>query len=153
MIGKEADRCKDSFCGRLEQFLATGVVDTNCVILVAPGRRPQAYEGPPTHRISLRQLVQQLKPANGESLLKMMNGPRKGVLSSLRDAWGYLTSSKLDSPSLEAIYPPFDLSMQPPSPPPEDDTDDDCWKYMFFVHSVELGDTQVMVPHLNLRFY
>ncbi|KAH8588543.1 hypothetical protein B0O99DRAFT_693355 [Bisporella sp. PMI_857] len=153
MIREEADRFKDHLCGRLEQFLVTGVVDTNCVILVAPGREPQAYEGPPTHRISLRQLVQQLEPANGESLLKMMNGPRKGVLTSLRDAWGCLTTSKPDSPSLEAIYPPFDLRMQPPPPPPEDDTDDDFRKYMFFVHSVELGDTQVMVPHLKLRWY
>lgn len=155
MIGTKADRYKDRLCGRLEQFLVTGVVDTNCVILVAPGRRPKECEGPPTHRISLRQLVQQLEPANGESLLKMMNGPRKGVMSSLRDAWGYLTSSKSDNPSIEAIYPPFDLSMQPPSPPPGDDTDNDneYYKYMFFVHSVELGDTQVMVPHLRLRWF
>jgi hypothetical protein len=85
MIGEEADRCKDRLCGRLEQFLATGVVDTNCVILVASGRRPQDYEGPPTHRISLRQLVQQLKPANGDSLLKMMTSI--SLSSSIISTW------------------------------------------------------------------
>ncbi|KAH8748744.1 hypothetical protein BGZ57DRAFT_969398 [Hyaloscypha finlandica] len=108
MISEEADEHKYRLCGKLEHFLATGVVDSNCVILIARGRTHDV-ERLPTHRISLQQLVQQLEPANGESLLKMMNGPRKGSLTILKDAWRYLFSSKSDSPSPEPAYHPFEV--------------------------------------------
>ncbi|KAF4624521.1 hypothetical protein G7Y89_g13649 [Cudoniella acicularis] len=159
MIYKEEDkykaRLKDCLCGKLEHFLATGVVDTNCVILMAQARNPRAYKGHPTHSISLKQLVQQLEPDNGESLLKMMNGPREGMLATLRDAWRYLTSSESGSPSTESAYLPFDVSMQPPSLSPEDGIGDKGHlnPYKFFVHSVKWGDTQLTAANLQIRFY
>jgi hypothetical protein len=155
MIGEEADKYKDRLCGRLEHFLATGVIDTNCVFLIAQGRNTRDHKGDPTHCISLQQLVQQLELANGESLLKMINGPRKGMLATMRDAWRYLTPSKSDCPSPESAYHPFDISMQPPSPPSDDGIDDknDHYKHRFFLHSIKWGDTQLIAKNLNMRWY
>jgi hypothetical protein len=151
MISKKAVKHKYRLCCSLEHFLATGVVDTNCVILIVQGRDSFNYEEDPTHRISLQQLVQQLEPANGESLLKMINGPRKGMLATMR----YLTPSKSDCPSPESAYNPFDISMQPPSPPSDDGIDDknDHYKHRFFLHSIKWGDTQLMAKNLNMRWY
>jgi hypothetical protein len=155
MISEYADKYKYRLCGRLEHFLATGVVDSNCVILIAQGRGPRDVEHLPTHRISLQQLVQQLEPANGESLLKMMNGPRKGILTIPKDAWRYLFSSKSNSPSPEPAYHPYEVGMQPTLLPQEDGIDDifPTSKPEFFVHSIKWGNTQLMVPSMETRCY
>jgi hypothetical protein len=155
MISENEDKYKYGLCGKLEQFLATGVVDSNCMILIAQGRGPHDYERLPTHRISLQQLVQQLEPANGESLLKMMNGPRKGILTIPKDAWRYLFSSKPDSPSPDPAYHPFEVGMQPPLLPQEDGIDDisPTRKPEFFVHSIKWGNTQLMVSLMRLRYF
>jgi hypothetical protein len=155
MISESADECKYRLCGKLEYFLATGVVDSNCVILIAQGRRPQDDELLPTRRISLQQLVQQLEPANGESLLKMMNGPRKGILTIPKDAWRYLFYSKSDSPSPEPAYHPFEVGMQPSLLPQEDGIDNmsPTRKPKFFVHSIKWGNTQLMVSLMETRYW
>jgi hypothetical protein len=155
MISENVDEYKYRFCGRLEHFLATGVVDSNCMILIAQGRGPNDCERLPTHRISLQQLVQQLEPANGESLLKMMNGPRKGILTIPKDAWRYLFSSKSDGPSPEPTYHLFEVGMQPPLLPQEDGIDDisQTRKPEFFVHSIKWGNTQLMVSLMETRWY
>jgi hypothetical protein len=155
MISEDADKYKYHFCDRLEHFLATGVVDSNCVILIAQERGPQDNERLPTHRISLQQLVQQLEPANGESLLKMMNGPRKGILTIPKDAWRYFFLSKSDSPSPEPAYHPFEVGMQPPLLPQEDGIDDmsPTRQPKFFVHSIKWGNTQLMVSLMGTRYY
>jgi hypothetical protein len=154
MISEDADKYKHRLCGKLEHFLATGVVDSNCMILIAQ-KRGQDDERLPTHCISLQQLVQQLEPANGESLLKMMKGPRKGILTIPKDAWRYLFSSNSDSPSPEPAYHPFEVGMLPPLLPQEDGIEDmsPTRKPKFFVHSIKWGNTQLMVSLIETRCY
>ena len=136
-------------CLALEYFLAAGV-DANCFILLARASDPRGMEGDATHFISLRQLVQQLKPPNLEALCKLMDGPRSGILPAIRTAWRYLASSQSCKSFRLDDYVPFDLDMQPPTTknPAEEDS---VKENRFFVYSVRWEDRELKAPQLRIR--
>jgi len=70
-------------CEALEHFLAVGV-DVNCSILLVRGKNKLGIGSDPTHIISLRQLVQQHKPPNLESLSRLMDRQSRGTWPTLR---------------------------------------------------------------------
>ena len=136
-------------CLALEYFLAAGV-DANCFILLAQGSHPRDMEGDATHFISLRQLVQQLKPPNLEALCKLMDRPRRGISPALRATWRYLASSKSRKSFRLDDCAPFDLDMQPPTT--KNSAEEDSVKEnRFFVHSVRWEDRELKAPLLQIR--
>jgi len=100
-------------CETLQYFFEAGV-DFNCFALLSPEK-----DGPPTHAISLRTLVQQRDPPNLEKLLLLMEEPKgsRGILGAFGAAWDYLTGGKPDAAKCGTIsyedYIPFDLAMDP----------------------------------------
>ena len=146
MVSPKAGRVTLRECLALEYFLAAGV-DANCFILLARGSHPRDMKGDATHFISLRQLVQQLKPPNLEALCKLMDGPRSGILPALQAMWRYLTSSKSRKSFRLDDYAPFDLDMQPPTTK-ESAEEDSVKENPFFVHSVQWEDRELEAPRL-----
>jgi hypothetical protein len=144
MVSPEAGSVTRRECLALEYFLAAGV-DANCFILLTRTSDPRDIKGGATHFISLRQLVQQLKPPNLEALCKLMDGHRRGISPALRATWRYLASSKSRKSFRLDDCAPFDLDMQPP-------TTDSVKENRFFVHSVRWEDRELGAPHLKIRY-
>jgi hypothetical protein len=93
------------YCKKLQYLLEAGV-DSNCYILLA---RAQNKDDPATHIISLKDLVEQLKPPNFEELSALL---RKGERRMLNMSWRYLAGSSIGkwnstSPKPHCSYIPF----------------------------------------------
>ncbi|KAH0430650.1 hypothetical protein CcaCcLH18_07685 [Colletotrichum camelliae] len=101
-----------SWCTALEEFLRTGAVDTEMLILGRYGnQKDQDAEssGPASlYSISLVELVEILNPCNKETLMHLLERPNRSFLSTLRRKWDYAWPPKNDLAALRSSHPPYD---------------------------------------------
>ena len=143
-VGLHHKGWKTEACKRLELFLATLTVNADCLILLAQGSSLESYQGGPTHIVSLRQLVVQLKPVNQATLLQLIDGPGMGMFATLQTARRSVISAKSEPPPSTAALLPFDINAQR-----------SAWgEDMFFIHSVKWRDgTQIHAKDLKVRVF
>jgi hypothetical protein len=145
---------------KLEAFLRTGAVDLNCLVLVSVGREFSLLSpsesmamGSPTHCVQFRQLVAQMELPNHETLLELMDGPKRGIWETIRGLWenSRATPSQRDLESEQASYLPFCLGMEPPPGEHEPRRGDEQGKRQFYVHSLKWADTQLIAKDFLVR--
>ncbi len=156
MIRDRTEEANSLYWRRLSEFLATGVVDTNCFILLALGKDPRDYKGDPTHVISFAQLIQQLDPLKWKAFSRLMNYPGSGIFVSVRDAWRYLLPSETHQSFRPEKYLPYTLDMPPPpreKPDSEDSNADSPDGDMLLVHFIRWRDSELVVKRLEVRIY
>jgi len=133
-------------CKKLEVFLETKRVDTNCQILISD-RGDSYIPKEPTHVISLREIVQQLKPDNESALIKLMDRQDKRGLNPL---WRYMWPSEPKKSGSQLKYLPFDLDMQRRLPSEARSLFNHS---QYIVHSLKWGGTELMVEKPVVRIW
>ncbi|KAK1754464.1 hypothetical protein QBC47DRAFT_383979 [Echria macrotheca] len=141
---------------RLEYLLAVGQPDVDCVILLRFQRRLEVDDNPPTHFITPRELVRQLRPPNSEALLHLMGsdqfpGDEEGVWGAMRERWSGLVLGNRKTHRDQRTYTemrrevrelhlPFRIEMEYPGRPAE-------------IFSIRWAHAEVKLAELWLRLY
>lgn len=102
-----------SWCTALEEFLRTGAVDTEMLILgryVNQQDQQDVESSDPASlfSISLVELVEILNPCNKGTLIHLLERPNRSFLSTLRRKWDYAWPPKNDLAALRSSHPPWD---------------------------------------------
>lgn len=106
------------FATQLEDFLLTGDVDTNCVILLNSCGHGWPYnretsstpcEPPvPTHYIHLTDLIGRLSSDNHDALSRLISIQDRGLWKSFKSLWSYAPPPQNDLSVLKSTYPVCD---------------------------------------------